>query len=86
MLATQFNLKTAICINKADINAEMSDQIAHEAERLGVAVLGRIRYDDAVTRAQIKRLAVVEDGDSLAAEDIRVLWENVQTAMPLKAG
>jgi MinD superfamily P-loop ATPase len=38
-------------------------------------VVGRIRYDRSVTRAQVKRIPVVEIDDSAAAEDIRKIWE-----------
>jgi hypothetical protein len=43
--------------------------------------LGGIRYDDAVTTAQVRRTTVVENGDGLAASDIRSLWARVQAAM-----
>ena len=35
---------------------------------------GRIRYDDAVTTAQVKRRAVVEIEAGPAAADLRALW------------
>jgi len=79
-LCRQFNIKTWICINKADINPEVSDQIEAEAATQGIPVLGRIRYDDAVTTAQVNRMAVVERGDGPAATDIRALWERVKHA------
>jgi MinD superfamily P-loop ATPase len=82
-LCKQFNIKCGICINKADINTEVTGQIETEAVRLGVLVLGRIYYDEAVTAAQVKGLAVVEDGDGPAATDIRALWERVKNAMDL---
>jgi MinD superfamily P-loop ATPase len=44
-------------------------------------VLGRIRYDEAVTTAQVKQRSVVEEGESPAAADIRALWERVQEAI-----
>jgi MinD superfamily P-loop ATPase len=80
-LCRQFNVKTGICINKADINPEVSDQIEAEAAIRHIPVLGRIRYDESVTTAQVKRMAVVENGESPAATDIRDLWERVQSAI-----
>jgi MinD superfamily P-loop ATPase len=77
-LCRQFNVKTAVCINKADINPEVSNRIAAEAATRGISVLGRIRYDESVTTAQVGRMAVVEHGDSPAAHDIRALWERVR--------
>lgn len=80
-LCRQFKLKTGICINKADINSDVSDQIEAEATTWGIPVLGRIRYDDSVTVAQVKRISVVENGDGLAARDTRNLWDKVQSAI-----
>jgi MinD superfamily P-loop ATPase len=79
-LTRQFNIKTAICINKADINPEVAAQIEKQAAALGLSVLGRIRYDESVTAAQVKRMTVVENGDGPAAADIRALWERVKAA------
>jgi MinD superfamily P-loop ATPase len=80
-LCGQFNIKTGVCINKADINLEVSDQIEAEAATRKIPVLGRIRYDESVTTAQVERRSVVERGDSPAAHDIRALWERVRDGL-----
>jgi len=80
-LTRHFRTRTAVCINKADINPELSDRLSEEAERLDLEVLGRIRYDPAVTRAQVKGVSIVEYGDSPAARDVRALWERVTDAI-----
>jgi MinD superfamily P-loop ATPase len=80
-LCGQFNIKTGVCINKADINLEVSGQIEAEAATRNIPVLGRIRYDESVTMAQVERRAVVERGDSAAACDIRALWERVSNEL-----
>jgi MinD superfamily P-loop ATPase len=82
-LCRQFNVKTGICINKADINPDVSDQIQAEATARGIPVLGRIRYDESVTAAQVTRLSVVEYGGGPAAADIRDLWQHVKDAIGL---
>jgi MinD superfamily P-loop ATPase len=80
-LTRHFRVKTAVCINKADINPELSARLEEEARELGLPVLGRIRYDPAVTRAQVQGKPVVENGDSPAATEIRALWERVRHAL-----
>ena len=77
-LCRPFNIKAGVCINKADINPEVSDKIEAEAAMRNIPVLGRIRYDESVTTAQVERRAVVERGNSPAARDIRALWERVR--------
>ena len=80
-LCQKLNVKTAICINKADLNTETSDRIEAEANLLNIPVLGRIRYDPLVTMAQIQRRAVVEHADGPAATDLRALWERVKAVV-----
>jgi len=79
-LTRQFGLRTVACINKADINSSISDRIEEEAATLGIPVLGRIRYDESVTAAQVRRMTVVDDDESSAATDIRAIWERVRHA------
>ena len=77
-LVNHFKLPAALCVNKADINPEQAGQIESRARQCGWSVLDRIRYDNAVTRAQVAGLAVVEAGPSMAAEDVRRIWEGLQ--------
>ncbi len=80
-LCRQLDIKTGVCINKADVNPEIAAQIEAECAGWGVPVLGRVRYDESVTAAQVRRLAVVENGTAPAASDIRTLWGNVKKAI-----
>jgi MinD superfamily P-loop ATPase len=80
-LCRQLRVAACLCINKTDINPELTAMLAAEAAELGIPVLGRIRYDDSVTRAQVRGKAVVECEESPAATDIRRLWERVQSTL-----
>ena len=77
-LVAHFKQRGWACINKWDINPDLSDRMAKEAGSLGIPVLGRIRYDKAVIKAQIERRAVVENGASPAADDMRALWRRLK--------
>jgi MinD superfamily P-loop ATPase len=76
-LAHFFDIPTSVCVNKWDINPEMTDRIEKKASEAGARVAGRIRYDRAVTSAQIQAKAVVET-DAPSAADIRNVWEKVR--------
>jgi len=80
-LCRQFNVKAGVCVNKANINPEVATEIEADATRWGMPLFGRIRYDESVTTAMVKQLAVVEDGDGPAAADIRALWKRVKDAI-----
>ncbi len=80
-VAKLFGIPTVVCINKADLNEKQTAAITAESEALGLAVVGSVRYDDAVTKAQIKRRAVVEEGDTPVAGDITSCWQAVVRAL-----
>jgi MinD superfamily P-loop ATPase len=77
-LCRQLRVRAAVCVNKADINPELSNRIEAAAAARNIPVLGRVRYDHAVTAAQVDRLSVVARGEGPAATDIRALWERVR--------
>ncbi|TRO81899.1 ATP-binding protein [Desulfuromonas acetexigens] len=72
-LAAHFGIPASICVNKWDLNPEMTERIEKQARTVGANVAGRIRYDRSVTQAQIQERAVVEI-DAPCAKDIRALW------------
>ena len=76
-LAAHFQIPAAVCVNRWDINPEVAGSIEARARNHGAAIVGRIRYDDAVTRAQVAGRAVVELGGG-AADDIRAVWDHLQ--------
>jgi len=77
-LLGHFKMRGVACINKFDINPELSERLEKEAESSEVPILGRIPFDPAVTRAQVERKTVIEAGDGPANRAIRALCERVQ--------
>jgi len=75
-LTRHFEIPTSVCVNKWDINAGMTERIEDKARRSGARIAGRIRYDRAVTLAQMRMQAVVET-DAPCAEDIRLVWNQL---------
>ncbi|MCK9231009.1 MAG: ATP-binding protein [Syntrophales bacterium] len=75
-LTSYFKIPTLVCVNKWDLNADITEQIEREARRLGITVAGRIRYDTAITKAQIAGTNVIEYTGS-SAGDITSLWNTV---------
>ena len=75
-LALFFDIQTSVCVNKWDINPEMTERIERQTVAAGARFVGRIRYDRMVTTAQIQAKTVVET-NAPSAEDIRHVWKNV---------
>jgi len=76
-LTRHFGLPAAVCVNKWDINPELTARIEAEAGRLGARGAGRVRYDRAVTAAQLRGLAVVEVPGTAVGDDVRAVWQEV---------
>jgi MinD superfamily P-loop ATPase len=80
-LTASFGIPTLICVNKSDLNPQMTGQIAEEAGNRGIRLAGKIRYDKAFTKAQIMKATVVEYTGGWVTEDIKALWRNVIYAL-----
>ncbi|RQV98005.1 4Fe-4S dicluster domain-containing protein, partial [bacterium] len=80
-LTANFGIKTLLCINKADINPEMSGSIANDAEKMGLRIVGKIPYDEAFTKAQIMKATLIEYTGGEIAEIVRALWREVVYAL-----
>jgi hypothetical protein len=59
----------------------MAEQIEKEARDHGVLPAGRIRYDRLVTEAQVQRTNVLACGDSPVGEDMKAIWQSVESAL-----
>ena len=76
-LTRHFKIPAFVCINKWDINPEMTEQIEAAATQAGATVLARIPYDKSITTAQINGQSVVELNDGPASTHIKTLWEKL---------
>jgi len=59
-LARHFKIPAAVCINKADINQDMTDKIQNYCRENNIPVLGVIPYDQSVTQAQIQGVSIID--------------------------
>jgi len=75
-LCRHFGVPAAVSVNRWDLNPAMTTQAESAATQGGALVAGRIRYDPAVTQAQLQEQTTVELGGA-AAEDVRRVWSNL---------
>lgn len=80
-LLQRFQLPAMVCINKADLNLELTEQIEAYAVKRGLQAVGRIPYSPTVTEAQTVGLSVVEYGDDEAASSLRTIWSQVAQSL-----
>ncbi|HPO16826.1 MAG TPA: 4Fe-4S binding protein [Candidatus Hydrogenedentes bacterium] len=80
-LAHHFQIPAYLCVNKWDINLNLTETIEKCAVQFGVQALGRIRYDKDVTKAQIQGENILEYSKNGIAADVRDLWQQVISAI-----
>lgn len=77
-LAAHFQAPAALCINKCDLNPQLTLELERAAHDRRIGVVGRIRYTAAFTRAQRRGLSVVECDDDPAADEVRQVWAHLE--------
>ena len=76
-LTRHFGTPTVVCVNKWDLNPEVTADIQVASREWGVEPAGKVRYDAAVTEAQVRKKAIVEHSEDGCAQDVRDLWATV---------
>ena len=77
-LAAHFKIPTLACVNKFDLNEDMSNQIADYCARNRIELVGRIPYDTAVTYAMVAGKSIVEFSDGRVSDAIKDIWHRVE--------
>ena len=77
-LAAHFKIPTLACVNKFDLNEEMSNQIADHCAKNRIELVGRIPYDTAVTHAMVAGKSIVEFSDGRVSDAIEDIWHKVE--------
>ena len=77
-LAAHFKVPAMICVNKFDLNLELTRDIEKYAEDRNIACLGRIPFDPIFTKAMIQAQTIFEyDGQSTVGEAVRGTWRRL---------
>ncbi|MFA7230644.1 MAG: ATP-binding protein [Victivallaceae bacterium] len=76
-LTGHFKIPALICVNKWDLNPEVTKRIEDQAEAAGAKVMGRIPYDKIFTDAMIKGQLIVDYPETMAAQNITKIWERI---------
>lgn len=77
-LAAFFKITTMACVNKFDLNVEMTDQIEDYCTRHQIEFMGRIPYDTAVTHAMVAGKSIVEFSDGKVSDAVKEIWDKVE--------
>ncbi|WP_094226835.1 ATP-binding protein [Methanolobus psychrotolerans] len=80
-VAQHFRIPVAVCINKCDINKELSQDICNYCENRGLNVVGLLPYDKSPVSAMMDGKTVVEySGDAFSLQ-IKAMWSEVSNLL-----
>ena len=84
-LADHFKTPAMICVNKFDLNLELTREIENYAKAKGLSCLGRIPFDPVFTKAMIQGQTVFEyDGRSTVGAAIQGTWRRLSEKLGLR--
>ncbi len=77
-LVNHFGIPAFVCVNKWDINPEISSQIEDDAVKSGAVFSGKIPYDDKMIPSQISEQSLVEyDPFSKTSLILKEIWNRI---------
>jgi MinD superfamily P-loop ATPase len=76
-VARHFRVPVLVCLNKADLSPQQARGIERFCAEGEIELIGKIPFDQAVTRAMVQGRPVTADGSSPAAEALRGLWAKI---------
>ncbi len=83
-LAAHFKVPAMVCVNKFDLNLEMTRNIEFDAAKNNIACLGRIPFDPIFIKAMIQAQTVLEyDSRSESVAAIRGIWQRLSEKLGL---
>lgn len=74
-----FDVKAFVCINKADINSEVTKEIKDFCKKEEYSVVGEIPYDDTVMKSINELKSITQYKDSKANIEINNMWSKIKT-------
>ncbi len=78
-LTSFLNVPALLCVNKYDLNREISDSIINMAEKNNMQFVGSIPYDRDVTYAMVAGKSLIDFSNGKAALAVREVWNNIES-------
>lgn len=74
-LTAHFNVPAMVCINKFDLNLDVTRDIENFAEEMGLPCLGRIPFDPIFTKAMVQGQTIFEyNNESETGQAVKKVW------------
>ncbi|MBF0450041.1 MAG: ATP-binding protein [Candidatus Magnetomorum sp.] len=80
-LAQFLKVPGMLCVNKYDLNPDMTEQIISTGQAYKLTAVGKIPYDPSVTQAMVHGVPLINYSDGPASQAIKDVWKNVSLFM-----
>lgn len=80
-LCDHFGMPSLVCINKYDMNIDISKEIEEFCVSESVDLVGKIPYDAMVVKSVNELIPIVRYKDSSAGREIRQMWQVIKTKL-----
>jgi len=83
-LANHFNVPALVCVNKFDLNVDLTLDIENFAKDEGLSCLGRIPFDTVFTKAMVQGQTIFEyNSGSSAGQAVKEIWNALSNKLDL---
>lgn len=82
-LTEHFHIPAAVCVNKYDINLDMTERVERYCSEKKIPVVGRVSFDPVVTKAQVAGVSVVEYSGGSVSLEIQKIWRELSYRMEI---
>ena len=82
-VAKHFKTPAIVCINKYTINLDNSKKIEQYCIENNIPVVGKLPYDNLMTKAMIHEQSIIEFSDANLSHQIHKMWNNIQGMLKL---
>lgn len=76
-VAKHFGIPAFVCINKYDLNSEVTSEIEAFCEKEGVPVIGKIPFDPSIVKALRNFKTPIEDNNENVSNEIKNIWKRI---------
>jgi MinD superfamily P-loop ATPase len=83
-LANHFKVPALVCVNKFDLNPDLTRNIENFARDEGLPYLGKIPFDPIFTKAMVQGQTIFEyNSDSSGGHGVKQIWNNLTQKLAL---
>jgi MinD superfamily P-loop ATPase len=80
-VAKHFEIPATVCINKHTINLDNTKKIEQYCKDNRIQVVGKLPYDNVMTKAMIHEQSAIEFLDGKLSHEIQNMWQKIQEIM-----